>query len=561
MQVRKHLSFRAQPLLLAAGATIGLVAFEFIFLSQGYEKAILSEHYRYGVYYRLLAVVLLTICSLALIFLFFWASFASPYKYRIGYFCLFIFATAVEYGYQRAFGRFTRQEDAINAFVGADWRIRFEAVGMYFSPQALVPCLAFGALLLLAEPTLKRGLKPTAAVLAATCLFFSFTAYATRNTFLTVSVAAFWRTSAEFPINWHFGSFYQPPRRVLYESTREQIAYRTLQAPSNNIVFIVDESIRADHLSLNGYGRDTTPFLDELNSRGMVKNWGVAVSGATCSVSANNLLLTGLNELPDREFRVYRLPTIFQFARAAGYRTFYFDGQVSSFWNGKPSDAADLDEWITASDLSLENAYDADEHIARRVRELTEKSSGNFVWISKSGTHMPYRSSYPPTAARWTPVSDDAGSRGRYDPQATERSLIVNDYDNAVRFNSESFFRALLESGVPKNTVFLYTSDHGQTLGENGSRVSHCSNSKPEAAVPLFIIADSASAPPVDADYKASHANIFPTLLDLMGFPKSERRASYALSLFEARAKDSQPRFYFVGDLHGGAGSGKYAFD
>ena len=560
MEKSRLVFLRSRPFIFSAVFLVGLAVFEFLFLTQSGETFALATHYKYGIYSRIFAVFFLTIVSIALTGFFFWAAFASPYKYRIFYFTLFCLAVFTEYGYQNAFGRFTVFEDAENAFVAADAQIKMNAVGMYFDFWAIVPCLIFLVLLFFIKPTLKKGSTVLAISLLLFVGFFSLTSYFTHNSFLTVSPAAFFRTALDFPVNWYAGSIYQAPRRIFYNEPRQEIAFQSAQTPTNNVVFIVDESVRGDHLSLNNYARQTTPFLDELNTKGFIKNWGLAVSAATCSMTSNNLLLTGLTQLPDTDFEIYKLPTIFQYAKAMNYKTMYIDGQVSNIWNGKPSDASFIDKRMTILDFQNVKTFDVDREIARQVRQMTENSTGNFIWINKSGVHKPYSAAYPKSEIEFSPVSDGDNSRGYYD-LSVSREAMINDYDNAIRFNSDVFFENLAGEKLPKNTFFVYTSDHGQTLRENGATVSHCSNTKPEAVVPLFIVAEPEILPEIDTGFKAAHSNIFATLLDLMKFPESERKPDYAVSLFKAAAADSQPRFYFSGDLHNPVFGQKYLFD
>jgi glucan phosphoethanolaminetransferase (alkaline phosphatase superfamily) len=323
---------------------------------------------------------------------------------------------------------------------------------------------------------------------------------------------------------------------------------------------IVDESVRGDSLSLNGYSRVTTPFLDELYKKGLVKNWGVTVSGTTCSKTSNNLLLTGLNQLPDTAFKVYQLPTIFQYAKAMGYKTYSFDGQVSQIWNGKPSDLESLDKRIAVDEFRGKKNYEIDAEIARQVREITSKSVGNFIWVNKAGVHKPYQFSYPSSETVWLPtgVDDDASA---FYSQKTDVEKLRNDYDNALLYNSQSFFKNLVAENLNQNTFFVYTSDHGQTLMENGETVSHCSNTRNEAAVPLFIISNSSLLTNADTNFRASHANIFATLLDLMDYPADKIKNDYSISLLKAKENDSQPRSYYFGDLHGRGQSGTNFYD
>lgn len=183
--------------------------------------------------------------------------------------------------------------------------------------------------------------------------------------------------------------------------------------------------------------------------------------------------------------------------------------------------------------------------LAQHTRSVLE-STGNFVWINKRGVHFAYNNTFPPQAAHWTPIMKGYA----YDP--AQREQIVNSYDNGVRYNAETFWRSLItDPAVLEHTVVVYTSDHGQTLAEHDEPSTHCNDTRNEALVPLFIVADSDH--PGDPQYRASHANIFATLLDLMQFPQAERHHSYARSLFGATAADSERRQYFVGQLSSGA--------
>ena len=141
-------------------------------------------------------------------------------------------------------------------------------------------------------------------------------------------------------------------------------------------------------------------------------------------------------------------------------------------------------------------------------------------------------------------------------PRGTDQRL-----HNALLFNVDGFFDALFTGGenVPPDTVIVYTADHGQTLAEHGETWTHGLNTPNEAKVPMFVI----SRTPLDVDvgYRASHSNIFPTLLDLMEFPDGERLVEYEPSLLRARATDSTPRHFYTGPFDGRGAHQVVAFD
>jgi glucan phosphoethanolaminetransferase (alkaline phosphatase superfamily) len=243
-----------------------------------------------------------------------------------------------------------------------------------------------------------------------------------------------------------------------------------------------------------------------------------------------------------------------------GYKTFYFDGQLSYRWIGKPSDVEYVDEWLMADSLKKGDWYDVDAEIAGKVREIVGSSTGNFIWINKFGVHFPYKNSYPDAAAKWLPVPE-SGDKLALFQNGDEQEKLNNSYDNAILYNSQSFFKGIFENGLAADTFYIYTSDHGQNLSESGRANSHCLSTKNEANVPLFIAAQPEILPEADTAYKAAHANIFPTLLDLMNFPESERQKNYSPSLLKTRRTDSKPRFYFSGNLHSKISAGRFSFD
>ncbi len=79
--------------------------------------------------------------------------------------------------------------------------------------------------------------------------------------------------------------------------------------------------------------------------------------------------------------------------------------------------------------------------------------------------------------------------------------------------------------------------------------------------VPLFMIASPDRMPAIDTGFKASHSNLFATLLDLMNYPQNKRKYDYSISLLKARESDSRKRFYYAGDLNDPVKGNSYPYD
>ena len=412
----------------------------------------------------------------------------------------------------------------------------------------MIPCTAFLICLWKAGKVVKnvqklRGLLSISLLFG---IFFIHLAFIgeifIERKFPVVSMNAFIRTNADFLV---WGSLLNGNLKVRDELPKPSLPEN--YKPADNIILVIDESVRGDHLSLNGYKRKTTPFLEELQAKGILHNWGIAAASTTASIPSYEMITTGLlpDDLPDKSGRQLRKsPVIFQYAKAMNYTTYFFDGQMNSFW-GTPNDINYIDFYISARQIRAQGNpaenWETDNLISKRVNEIISSSTGNFIFIFKRGSHVPYQNNYPKNEEFWKPAYNFSNVFEIPAPEHFEE--VVNSYDNSLRFNVDSFFRNLLDGyeNLPNRTTILYTADHGQTFFING-RAAHGGTSKEEAIVPLFLISSENIKP--DTNYKASHQNILPTVLDLMKFPEELRARKYGLSLLQATAGNNEPRFF-----------------
>jgi glucan phosphoethanolaminetransferase (alkaline phosphatase superfamily) len=348
-----------------------------------------------------------------------------------------------------------------------------------------------------------------------------------------------------------------------YHGPRDELPiFPDAQRPLESIIYIIDESIRGSNLSLNGYPRDTTPFLQSLEAKGLLKNLGICVAASTYSHVSNAYLITGHNTFPDHDFRTEKNPTIFDYAKKMGYETIYID--VNQIYLYSLIQAAGdgpvraLDRWMndtTFKELQIDLATTKDVGVARILSTLLNEKSGYFILVNKKGLHFHYRSSYPNDMAStiWKPVMKAAQA---IDPSAAGREKLVNTYDNGVRFQVDEFFRELVSKTTNQNYAILYTSDHGQTLSEHGQTYTHMKPDQEIVDVPEFIVSGEEYGKQrlldgIAPGIRVSHLNNFATLLDLMEVPMSLRVRLYDKSIFALTEKDNSERYYMSGSLYG----------
>ncbi len=352
-----------------------------------------------------------------------------------------------------------------------------------------------------------------------------------------------------------------------YHGPRDDLPpFSVSQRPLDNIIYVIDESVRGSNLSLNGYPRATTPFLQSLETRGLLKNLGICVAAASFSHVSNAYLITGHNEFPDNAFRTDKNPTILDYAKKMGYETIYIDiNQIYLYSLIKAAGdrpVRSLDRWMNDKSfkerhIDLETTKDLG--VARVLSNLLNEGSGLFILVNKKGLHFNYRDRYPDDLAStiWKPVMAASQS---IDPSEAGREKLVNTYDNGIRFQVDEFFRMFVSETTNQNYVMLYTSDHGQTLAEHGQVYTHMKPDKEIVDVPDFFVSGERYSKKrlldcIASGIRVSHLNNFATLLDLMEVPDSLRVRPYDKSIFALTAEDNRERYYMSGSLHG---SGDY---
>lgn len=533
---------------LAFAFTLFLIVFETYVVRVNYSDDFTALFDSGGGLFLFITLILL-IGSLYLIYRFFFAAFSSGWGYRIVYLVIFAASLAIEYSYQKALGRFSTVLD-IELAVATTFEQKIASIAMYFGFASIIPILLFSIFLIFTRGSRDRGIRDLLAINTLIVLGLLASSVMSVSRFPTISTVAFYRTNVEFllsgPIAQGEWGFFNTGTKL----QRHSVAAPSLTegyGPDNNIVLVIDESVRGDHFSLNGYGRPTTPFLDDLQKKGTLHNWGIAAAASTGSHTSYNTIITGLtpDDFPDQgQLKLKTTPTLFQYAKAMGYTTWFFDGQMDYFWSGIKDDRKYINNWLgvnafkapdTAEDWSI------DAKLARRVNKIVSGSTGNFILVFKHGSHVPYHLNFPPDRTVWQPSYSNANA---FDIPGSDRlHEVVNAYDNSILYSVNTFFANLIDDyeRIPNNTVIVYTGDHGQTLFANG-RASHNGYTRDEAIVPLFIIGDLSST--VDTSYKASHHNLYPTILDLINYPAEMRERNSILSLLKAKGSDSRPRFF-----------------
>ncbi len=222
------------------------------------------------------------------------------------------------------------------------------------------------------------------------------------------------------------------------------------------VVLVLGESARARSFSLNGYERETNP---RLRRQGVVSFTRTSAC-ATATAQAVPCIFSSFGEEGFSYGRAEETDNLLDVAKRAGY-------QVTWYENGMGAQAVSR----RVTEVNLGSYYKAErdrvliDRLPTRV-ELVKTGKDQLMVLHQRGSHGPdYAQRYTPEFRVFTPDCDSAVLK------SCTHEAVVNAYDNSILYtdaNLDDAIEYLKGLGADFNTALLYTSDHGESTGEDG---------------------------------------------------------------------------------------------
>lgn len=242
----------------------------------------------------------------------------------------------------------------------------------------------------------------------------------------------------------------------LLKQTKKEIS---LGAKSNTdtltVVLILGEALRADHLSLNNYQRETTPLLkkrDVISFPNIYSEW----------TYTNKSLPHILTRADSANYQpAYTEQSIISLFKKCNYKTYWIGNQVPG--NGYLPFVKNCDTLVLNKPMKTVYNFSKklDGDLIPIYKELKkEKNPLKFILIHLIGSHWYYPSHYPDSFEKFKPTI-----KGKTFTQK-DKQKIVNAYDNTVLY-TDYIVNEVIENLVDENSVLFFLSDHGELLGEN----------------------------------------------------------------------------------------------
>lgn len=350
-----------------------------------------------------------------------------------------------------------------------------------------------------------------------------------------------------------------------------------------NIVFIITDSHRGEALGINGHPFVQTPNLDLL-ARGGVRFTNTYVTTAICSVSRASIL-SGQHKARHKindfttgfthEAMQQTYPVVL---RNAGYKT----AQIGFLGVGKKQPVEYFDHWDAQIPWLTEDGLHQTDNITQKALRYLEKQKSDqpfYLAMSFTAAHEidgkdgnpatylvqeRYKNLYkdiempmPVTGAPeyWNNFpdffrTDQNIGRGRWHGLFSTPELFQENVKNYYRLITGldeavgEVVSKLKELGLEENTIVIYTSDHGFSLGEHGMMGKWYGYEK-GIHVPLIIndLRASSSLKNHNAKQLALNIDLAPTILSLAGV--NIPPAMQGVDLMKVVARKIPERKYF----------------
>jgi hypothetical protein len=281
-----------------------------------------------------------------------------------------------------------------------------------------------------------------------------------------------------------------------------------------NIILILSDGVRPDRLPMYGYHRPTMPFLDSLSKSTGWAQVPCAYSAATESLGGIGSIVSG-RATRTMSARSYG---IVEFFAREGYRTHLLLNGVHSWYELRTMYGSKLTTFRDLRHMSWDIPLHDDRQIVEWMKELPDAGGDpSFVMLFLMGTHE----IAPLTAEETIYSREDPGIEAfaATPPGPAELAQGSERYDDQLAATDKrlaQIWSLLEQKGYLRNSFVLFSSDHGQMLGEHRG-FGHGEYLWEEAIrVPMAVWSDGA-LPKINTQRTAWTPDVAPTLAQAAG--------------------------------------------
>ncbi|WP_082209406.1 phosphoethanolamine transferase EptA [Gilliamella sp. wkB171] len=255
------------------------------------------------------------------------------------------------------------------------------------------------------------------------------------------------------------------PFLTIGDDAHRQVVDSDSKSIKTVVVLIVGETARSENFALNGYGKNTTPLL---NKRDDVISFQNTTSCGTYTAFSIPCMFSNMERKNYDEASALRQENILDILNKQGINVIWLDNNTGCKGVCNRIENENITKkYINSGSKLCQDGGCYDEVLVKELAiKLQHLDKDSLIVLHPLGSHGPnYYQRYPEQFRTFTPTCDtnqitncDSGS-------------LVNTYDNTIVYTDYIINQTieLLQSKQNNyNTMLIYLSDHGESLGENG---------------------------------------------------------------------------------------------
>lgn len=253
-----------------------------------------------------------------------------------------------------------------------------------------------------------------------------------------------------------------------YVAQKETFKWNAISNVSgkSTVVIVLGETTRGDHMSLNGYFRDTTPNLNKQD----VISFSNAISIGNHTLSATPYMLT--RKIVDIAWinRLWPETSVITAFKEAGYKTYYISylGKVHIGDNAINQIVNEADTYIKRSEDDKGNEDSLGLPIIKKILE-DDKNDKKLVVYKLVGSHFNFHDRYPIRFDLFKPSFKTTEFRG---PNEKQKNVFINTYDNSILHTDYVVSEIINMLRKEKGDASLgFISDHGISIFDYGKHM------------------------------------------------------------------------------------------
>ncbi len=337
----------------------------------------------------------------------------------------------------------------------------------------------------------------------------------------------------------------------------------------NLILFGID-SLRADHMSLYGYPKLTTPHMDDYASLGtsfsnVTSPHIPTTPGYTSMFTGMDAFSTDVVALRHEGGLGAHLKTLAEILGEQGYNTTCvgFSGNPASRGFQKYLDFEGWGSWEQGRSPKAENLNAV---AIPELKRLASEEKPFFLFLRHMDPHAPYLPPRPFERMFYSGDECDPDNHSLdpiyefkpfcdfhaswFPPGCTDKDYVIAQYDGEAAYMDACIANILTTSsqlGLDENTLVVFDADHGETLYDHGCYFDHHGLYEPTLHIPLFFVWPGHVPDGIMLDQQCYMKDVTPTILDLMDLRTRIKFDGHSLKpLMFGQPREVEPEAYIT---------------